>query len=317
MQQSEKPGAVEPMRVFVGGDETEEVAARVLEHSIKKHASGPVEVTIMRDFQIPKPKDHRNRSRTKFSFYRFKIPELCGWRGRALYVDSDMLVFKDLAELWRIPFGDQKILCTFQKDPPPAWKDHSWFHPGRQFSVMLLDCDRLPWRIDEVIRGLDEGKYDYQDLLFRMCLVGHDEIGERVPKEWNCLEHHEPGQTALTHFTVVPTQPWKTDRTPLNALWMAAYEEAVAAGAIDPNEVRNGIAGGWYKPQLEAALAKAPASAWRPRPGPATDEGQRRAEETVARLQRDIQALRNSWTWKIGRLVTAPVRLLAGRQESS
>ncbi len=313
---------IPPMRVFVGGDETEDVAARVLEHSIRKHASGPVEVTIMRDYVIPVPKHRHNRSRTKFSFYRFRIPELCNWRGRALYVDSDMLVFRDLAELWRIPFGEQKILCTFQKDPPPAWKDYSWFHPGRQFSVMLLDCDRLPWKVEDVIRGLDEERYRYEQLLFEMCLVRPDEIGDRVPTEWNHLEQYVPGKTALTHFTVVPTQPWKTDDTPLNALWMEAYEDAVAAGAVDPKLVRAGIEGRYYKKSLEAALAKAPAFwSWTdpdavvvPQKAPAGTDGQRlqQAEETVLRLQRDIAALRGSWTWRVGRLVTAPLRLFAG-----
>ena len=312
---------VPPMRIFVGGDESEQVAAKVLEHSIRKHASAPVDVMIMRDLEIPQPQRREHRPRTKFSFYRFVIPELCGYRGRALYVDSDMQVFRDVAELWRLPFGDQKILCTRQDEPPAAWRDLSWFHPGRQFSVMLLDCDRLPWRIDEIVRGLDEGRYGYDDLLFGMCLVGPDEIGEDIPPEWNHLEHCEPGRTALTHYTVVPTQPWKTDRTPLNGLWMAAYEEAVAAGMVDPQEVRHGIAKGFYKPSLEPALQKAPAfwswvdpdaaDATVLQPMPRGDERQRLrvAEAEVQRLQRELRALRRSWTWRLGRLLTKPLDL--------
>jgi hypothetical protein len=303
---------VEPMRIFVGGDETEWVPAKVLEHSIRKHASGPVQVAIMRDLAIPSPKDPKNRPRTKFSFYRFAIPALCGFRGRALYVDSDMQVFRDVAELWRIPFGARKVLCTFQAAPPAAWQDHSWFHPGRQFSVMLLDCDRLDWRVEEVVRGLDEGRFSYQDLLFRMCLVRDDEIGDDLPVEWNHLEHHEPGRTALTHFTVVPTQPWKTDRTPLNALWMAEYEEAVAAGAIDPQHVRDGIREGFYKPGLEPALRKAPAFwSWTDPDAKVLQPQLRSAEAEIQRLQREIHALRASWTWRLGRLLTKPLDLFA------
>jgi hypothetical protein len=289
---------IAPMRIFVGGDETEWVPAKVLEHSIRRYASGPVEVTIMRDLAIPPPKAEKNRPRTKFSFYRFKIPELCGYRGRALYLDSDMQVFRDVAELWRIPFGSRRILCTRQDTPPPGWQDNTWFHPGRQFSVMLLDCDRLDWRIDEIVRALDEGRFGYQDLMFRMCLVRDDEIGEDVPPEWNCLEHHEPGKTALTHFTVVPTQPWKTDRTPLNALWMADYERAVAAGAIDPQQVRDGIRRGFYKPGLEPALAGAPAFwSWvdpdaKVRPPSAPEH--------------EVRAQRSSLAWRVARFFTRP-----------
>lgn len=305
--------ALPPMRIFVGGDETELVAARVLEHSIRRHASGPVEVTIMRDCAIPAPRDPANHARTKFSFYRFKIPELCGYRGRALYVDSDMLVFRDVAELWRIPFGRRRVLCTRQETPPAAWRDLSWFRPGRQFSVMLLDCDRLSWRVDEIVRGLDEGRYRYQDLLFELCIVPPDEIGDDLPTEWNHLETHVPGRTALTHFTVVPTQPWKTDDSPLNPLWMAAYEQAVATGEVDALEVRRGIARGCYKPSLAEALAQAPAPwAWADVDGP--DELQR-TEHEIARLEAELAALRGSWTWRLGRLLARPLELLgAGRQ---
>ena len=315
---------IPPMRIFVGGDETEHVAAKVLEHTIRQHASGPVAITIMRDYVIPVPKDKKNRARTKFSFYRFRIPELSRYQGRALYVDSDMQVFTDVAELWRLPFGDRKILCTRQDQPPAAWKHYSWFKPGRQFSVMLLDCERLPWRIDEVIRGLDEGRYSYENLLFEMCLVRPDEIGDDLPTRWNHLETHVPGETSLTHFTVVPTQPWKTDDTPLNELWMRAYEDAVAAGAVDPRDVRQGIRQGYYKPGLEAALAKAPAfwswtdpdaSAAAKAAAPAVGA----ASEEVARLQQQLQALRGSWTWRLGRMLTKPLGLLrrGGRQHDA
>ena len=311
---------IPPMRIFVGGDETEHVAAKVLEYTIRQHASGPVAITIMRDYVIPVPKDPKNRARTKFSFYRFRIPELSRYRGRALYVDSDMQVFRDVAELWQLPFGARKILCTRQDHPPAAWKDHSWFKPGRQFSVMLLDCERLPWRIDEVIRGLDEGRYAYGNLLFEMCLVRPDEIGDDMPTRWNHLETYVPGETALTHFTVVPTQPWKTDATPLNELWMRAYEDAVAAGAVDPQHVRDGIQKGYYKRGLAAALAHAPAFwSWTdPDAGKAAAPraagvaaGSDAARE-VEQLQQQLRELRGSWTWRLGRMLTKPLDLLRG-----
>ena len=288
---------IPPMRIFVGGDATEHVAAKVLEHTIRKHASGPVRVTIMRDYAIPVPKAPKNRARTKFSFYRFKIPELCGHRDRALYVDSDMQVFTDVAELWKIPFGHRKLLCTRQDTPPAAWRDNSWFKPGRQFSVMLLDCDRLPWRIEDVIGGLDAGRYAYGDLMFKMCLVGDEEIGDDLPPRWNHLETHVPGETSLTHFTVVPTQPWKTDDTPLNELWMRAYAAAVADGVVDPDHVREGIAKGYYKRGLEAALATAPAF-W---------TGAKRSRSAAGDPDTGRQPVPRSW---LSRVLTRPFDLL-------
>jgi Glycosyl transferase family 8 len=229
---------VEPMRVFVGLDESQIVAARVLEHSIRKHASRPVRFIPMLDLPTPVPKDPKNRGRTGFSFSRFHIPKLAGYRGRALYLDADMQVFTDLAELWEIPFGDKKVLCTRQDEPPDEWKGSDWFKPGRQMSVMLLDCERLDWDIERIVGDLDEGKYTYEQLMFDLCVVDPDEIGDDVPPEWNHLEHYEPGVTKLLHYTVVPTQPWKNDENPLRELWMPDFREAKFAGIVKEEEVQ-------------------------------------------------------------------------------
>lgn len=245
---------IDPMRVFAGCDESQLVAAQVLEHSMKQHASGPVHFTPMIDLPIPTPKDPANRPRTGFSFYRFAIPKLCGHKGRALYVDADMQVFGDLAELWEIPFGDHKVLCAYQDAPPEAWKGSDWFHPGRQMSVMMLDCSRLDWDVNEIVAELDEGRYNYRDLMFDLSIVRPEEIGDTIPPEWNSLEHYEAGKTKLVHYTVVPTQPWKSDDNPLASLWEQAYRDALVAGAVDPQIVRRLVDKGHIKPSLESDL---------------------------------------------------------------
>ena len=221
---------LEPMRVFCGLDESQIVAARVLEYSIRKHASRPVRFYPMLNVPTPTPKDPKNRGRTGFSFSRFHIPKLAGYKGRALYVDADMQVFGDMAELWEIPFDGAKVMCTRQDEPPEQWKDSDWFHPGRQLSVMMLDCERLDWDIEDIVGGLDEGRYDYQQLMFELCVVEPDEINDNIPPVWNHLEHYVPGETKLLHYTVVPTQPWKNDKNPLTELWEPEFKEARAAG---------------------------------------------------------------------------------------
>lgn len=247
---------VEPMLVFVGADRSQLLAAKVLEYSIHKHSSRPVRVVPMIDLPVPVPKDEKNRQRTGFSFSRFAIPKLAKYKGRALYLDSDMLVFSDLAELWDIEFGKQKILCTFQT-LPEAWKDNAWAHAGRQYSVMLLDCERLNWDVNEVVRGMDEGKYDYSQLLFEMCLLAPDEIEDRIPPAWNCLEHYEAGDTSLLHYTVIPTQPWLYDQNPNGHLWIDTLEEAVRNGWITAFEIEEEIERGYLRPSLAYIKEKA------------------------------------------------------------
>jgi hypothetical protein len=241
---------LEPMRVFCGLDESQIVAARVLEYSIRKHASRPVRFYPMLNIPTPEPKDPKNRGRTGFSFSRFHIPKLAGYKGRALYVDADMQVFGDLAELWEIPFDGAKVMCTRQDEPPEQWKDSSWFHPGRQLSVMLLDCEQLDWDIEEIIGGLDEGRYDYQQLMFELCIVDQDDINDNIPPAWNHLEYYEPEKTKLIHYTVVPTQPWKNDKNQLNTLWEPEFKEARAAGVVHADEALRLARHGHIKPSL-------------------------------------------------------------------
>ncbi|MGH3079748.1 MAG: hypothetical protein ACRDNH_01250 [Gaiellaceae bacterium] len=252
---------IEPMRVFCGLDESQIVASRVLEYSIRKHASRPVRFYPMLDVPTPVPKDPKNRGRTGFSFSRFHIPKLAGYKGRGLYVDADMQVFGDMAELWEVPFDGAKVMCTRQDEPPEQWKDSSWFHPGRQLSVMMLDCERLDWDVGEIVGGLDEGRYDYQQLMFELCVVDPDEINDSIPPEWNHLEHYEPAKTKLLHYTVVPTQPWKNDKNPLRTVWEPEFNEARAAGVVHPQEALRLARRGYIKPSLALPPEKKVATA--------------------------------------------------------
>jgi hypothetical protein len=166
-------------------------------------------------------------------------------------MDSDMHVFGDMAELWRIPFGNCRVLCSVQRDTPERWRNpDAHFHPGRHFAVMLLDCSRLDWDADALVRGLDEGRYSYKELTKDLCIVPHDEIGETIPPEWNSLEAYTPGFTKNVHYTVIRTQPWRYEGNPLEELWMSAYRETVAAGRISLDMVLEAIEHRWVKPAM-------------------------------------------------------------------
>jgi hypothetical protein len=154
--------------------------------------------------------------------------------------------------------------------------------------------------------------------------VPPEQIADHLPAEWNSLERYDPGTTKLLHYTVVPTQPWKSDGNPLERLWVAQYAEAVAANAVPPDEVQEGIARGFLKPALAACLslaADARPSAMTPTSmralelearalrGEVLMADARRAdlEAKVRDLNRRISEIRGSWTWRIGRAATSPV----------
>ena len=230
-----------PARVFVGTDRAQMLGVKLLEYSIKKFASLSVTVEPIDDSGIPVPADPANRSRTGFSFSRFKIPELCGYSGRGIYMDADMQVFTDILDLWARPFDGAHLLYS----EGPAEK-------GRlpQFSVMLLDCEHLDWNVRDIVRGFDEGRYGYADLMQRICILAPERMRAGLPFEWNSLEHYEPGVTKLIHYTDMPTQPWVSHGNRNGQLFYDACREAVAEGFISPDYIYQEVALGHVSPEF-------------------------------------------------------------------
>ncbi|MEA2972491.1 MAG: hypothetical protein QOG82_949 [Actinomycetota bacterium] len=297
------PAGPAPLRIFIGTDASQVVAHQVLAHSIRRHASIPVEITPMLDLPLPVPVNPTHRARVEFTFTRFLIPELCRFEGRALYLDADMLVFGDVAELAAVPFDGAKVLCSYQRVIPELWKDKPGYKAGRNVAVMLLDCSRLDWDAAKIVAGLDEGHYTYEELVYDFCIVGDDGVADTIPPEWNHLEHRDPN-TRLLHYTVVRTQPWKVEKNPLGHLWVAAFAEALEAGAVAPDDVEAGIAAGHLMPALGSFLHLAP-----DRRVPANDASAPRelalARMRIAGLERSLEQMRSSRAWRVGSTLAA------------
>lgn len=254
------PWAVEaPARVFVGADPAQRLAARVLEWSLRRRASLSLSVTLVDDAGLPVPRDPARRSRTGFSFGRFKIPALCGRRGRALYLDADMLALGDLRELWDRPLNGDLVLFAPQR-------------PGRErarFSALLLDCGGLDWDAAAIVERLDRGELDYAQLLQELALVPADRLRAGLPAEWNHAEHLEPESrdpgTRLIHYTDMPTQPWVCPSNPHGELWYGALREALAEGFLGREELEQAIAAGHVSPDLPAWAGVGPVGSARQR----------------------------------------------------
>jgi hypothetical protein len=230
-----------PIRIFVGADAAQSLGVKMLEYSIKRHT--PVSVALERidDVNIPVPRKPQNRSRSGFSFSRFDIPRRCGYRGKAIYMDADMQVFSDVTRLWTWEMNDAAVLyCDGQADlgRPP------------QFSVMLMDCSRLPWDAATIVRELDAGKYTYEELMQDLCIVPGNLKKKVLPFEWNSLEHYEEGRTCLIHYTDMNTQPWVSNNNPNSRLWYHLLKEALLEGFITGEELRAEIDQGHVSPQL-------------------------------------------------------------------
>ena len=230
-----------PIRIYIGATESEVLPAKVLEYSIRKHASMTIEAFPLHKsvIKIPLPRDPQKRPRTPFSFQRFLIPALADYQGRAIYLDSDMQVFKDVRSLWMMPFAGADLLTVKAAEGS-----------GRpsQFSVMVLDCNRLRWDIDEIVRALDNGELTYEQLVYQMRLAQN--VSAAIDPQWNSLERFALRQTALLHFTDMSTQPWVSLEHPLGYLWTGDLIEAVDAGAIELDDIKQEITAGHVRPSL-------------------------------------------------------------------
>lgn len=233
-----------PARIYVGTEPEQRLAFEVLRYSIRRHASLSVDVRPLFEacheagISIPVPNDACNRPRTPFTFQRFAIPRLTGRQGRAIYLDSDMLVFRDIRTLWTWPLEGADLLSV-REPPDSAWRP--------QFSVMVLDCAALRWEPADIIRQLDAGQLTYEEAVFEMKAARR--IAATLPDGWNDLERYRD-ETALLHYTDMSRQPWLTTDNPNARHWCQALIEAIDAGQIARELVVEEVRRGHVRPSL-------------------------------------------------------------------
>ena len=246
------------VRVYVGTDRSQLLAVAVLEHSIRRRTRRQVQVCPLIDLDLPEPQDIRQGSRTNFSFARFAIPELAGYAGKALYLDADMLVFRDIGELWDIPFDGQTVAIQ-EGVPDHAVSHHKAGAPAKrvkQCSVMLIDCARAGWDVHQVVGGLD-GRYTYEELMYYLCILPESEVSYSVPFAWNSLEHFD-AETRLIHYTDMDTQPWVNADNRNGPLWLDEVRLMLDTGALTRTELKSEIDLGYFRPSLLAELDEMP-----------------------------------------------------------
>ena len=110
--------------VFIGYDPRQPLAYNVLQHSIVRHSSRPVAITPLILSQLPM----KRRGLTEFTFSRFLVPYLCGFKGKALFLDADMVVTGDISELFE---QDELYAVAVQQDQPKfEWPSVMFFNCG-------------------------------------------------------------------------------------------------------------------------------------------------------------------------------------------
>jgi hypothetical protein len=177
------------IRIFIGTEPAQARAEKVLVRSIAENTKSHFRATFMRAGDIGFDWDCHGP--TQFTMFRFAIPQLCGFRGMAIYLDCDQLVLGDIAEL----------ATYFQ---PGRWCNH----PHREGdAVSVIDCHavgQIPnW---PTIEELSAGKLRKWDVRGRLAPI----VSRSIPTVWNSMDKLEE-HTRLVHFTDLATQPWHPD----------------------------------------------------------------------------------------------------------
>ena len=230
-----EPGIEDPLlQVFVGAEPQELVSSKTLEYTIFSKSSIPVTVQPLfealkeKGLQIPMPSDPANRPKTNFSFHRWCIPALCGYKGKALYCDSDQIVFEDVAKLLELfkKYPDKSVIILSDK------KNYI------ETSVMLIDCERARWDIEQIVDRLNSNELNYNSLMFEMGHMKPWEYIVGVDRAWNSLDHYVEGETKLLHYTNRTTQPWIKGLSEHTNLWLSKLKLAIQNGYLSKELVQ-------------------------------------------------------------------------------
>lgn len=193
------------IRVFAGcdGNNGDLESQAVCEWSIRKHTKREVEITWMQLSRDPASPFYSDGPRgwqtqywtTPFSGFRWQIPALCGFKGQAIYTDSDVIFLADIGELWDQPM------------PPGAVVIAKGGKHGQRLCVSKWDCAAAEMALPQ-LTAVKADPHSHRSLMRHFA--SHPEMV--VPfqgGDWNALDL-EPldladSRVRAIHYTGIPT----------------------------------------------------------------------------------------------------------------
>lgn len=222
--------------VYIGTERAQLLCAKVLEFTIRKHCKS-VEIFYLDQFDL-----HGGLvgARTPFSFQRLFVPSLPATSSQQLYLDSDMLVFDDLAALLATCSKSGLIYGVSQpKDGRANQSSFLYFND--------VSYDRGPTLGSAIKLAGSDSSY-YNRLVNYFDGIWSD-VEYSIDATWNSLEFRDHNTKTL-HFTDMESQPWLYGAHPLNAVWITELSEAVEQNVISHNEIVREINLGHVRPSL-------------------------------------------------------------------
>lgn len=194
------------IRVFIGFDANETVAYHVLSHSIMRHASVPVSITPLILSQLPLTRARDPKQSTDFAFSRFLVPWLCGYEGRAIFMDCDMLCRADIATL-QAQAGVSVSVVQHDYTPKDGGKflgqQQTAYQRKNWSSVMAFDNTKCrPLTPDYVngAAGLDLHQFKWTYSVGTLDPTWNHLVGEYVPNTAAKLVHFTLGTPCFSEY---------------------------------------------------------------------------------------------------------------------
>lgn len=177
------------IRIAVGcaANEDDVESQQVLEHTLRKHSSHSLEITWMKLNRDPenffysdgiKGWQTKNWS-TPFSAFRWAVPELYGFKGKAIYMDSDCIVQADIAELWNTKFERGKIVMA--KGGAESWR----------FCVSMWDCKAAKFEMEAPIKAAGGLRAAGAHRLMIEHFKKYKGLVQPFKENWNCIDGEE------------------------------------------------------------------------------------------------------------------------------
>lgn len=194
----------EPLDIYIGFDSKEIVAYHVLCQSILARSSQPVRFTPINLHNIAGvfSRERNQLQSTEFSFSRFLVPCLSGYRGWSLFMDCDMLLRADIAQLFALANDDYAVMvCKHDYIPKDDVKFlgqvQTKYEKKNWSSVVLFNnarCKALTPDYVNKATGLELHQFKW--------LPDERLIGE-LPLVWNWLvgEYDYNPDAKIVHFT--------------------------------------------------------------------------------------------------------------------
>jgi lipopolysaccharide biosynthesis glycosyltransferase len=195
---------MKPIPIFIGYDPREAIAYHVCANSIIRHSSVPVAIVPLALNNFRDYTETHTDGSNQFIYSRFLVPYLMGYSGHAIFMDGDMIVRGDIAELWAMKSHDKDVQVvkhdykTRMTEKYLGAKNEDY--PRKNWSsVMIFNCNNFPTRklTPEYIQK-STGAH-----LHRFAWTSDDRVGE-LPPEWNWLpdEYGENSDAKLLHYTL-------------------------------------------------------------------------------------------------------------------